>query len=348
MPDLTLDSVAGDSSTVFGDFGYDAPTDNPAPLDPADAAVVVQTPLHLPQSQAPIGYAQIAIMARDINQIVLQARLTGLVITALSMSVLFSILLLVVARADQIITVRNEELSVAYQDLREAEAMRDDLTNMIVHDLKNPLTTIYGTLGLVKSLNAQDQPDTSRYYVEQALRASERMTGLIEDILAVSKMEAGQLEPDIKLTVVGQLLAESLDSFVSRAKEEKKQLTLTCPDDLEARLDVAMISRVIENLLSNALKYTDPGGQIQLSAWIQVKQLYIRIRDDGQGISDAYKQQIFGKFAQAPNANEKPERKGTGLGLAFCSLAVQQHGGTIWVEDAPGGGSDFVFSLPQA
>jgi signal transduction histidine kinase len=99
-------------------------------------------------------------------------------------------------------------------------------------------------------------------------------------------------------------------------------------------------------LVSNAIKYTDDGGQIQVSAWTNDEQLFVRVRDDGEGIPDDYKQRIFEKFAQAPNAAENPNRTGTGLGLTFCERVVQLHHGRIWVEDAPGGGSDFIVRLP--
>ena len=286
-------------------------------------------------------------VAQDLNQALLQARIAGLFITAVSMSILLGILLLVVARADRIITARTAELAVAYENLRQAEGMRDDLTNMIVHDLRSPLSTIYGSLGLVRSLEGEEYAETHAHYIDQALRASERMTGLIDDILAVRKIEAGQFEPSIEPTSVAQLLSDRLGGFAAQAAKENKRLTLDCPTDLKASLDAGMIGRVVDNLVSNALKYTEHDGQIQVSAWADNGQVHIRIRDDGEGIPDDYKQHIFEKFAQAPNPTEKPNRKGTGLGLTFCGLVIQLHGGRIWVEDAPDGGSDFIFWLPQ-
>jgi signal transduction histidine kinase len=286
-------------------------------------------------------------VSQDLNQTVLQARMAGLLITGLSMSVLFGILLLVVARADRIITSRTKELAVAYENLRQAERMRDDLTHMIVHDLRNLLSIIYASLRLARHLYREEQAETHMHYIEQSLRASERMTDLIDEILTVSKIEAGQLKPKIEPTSMAQLLSDRLNGFAAQATEQNKQLTLDCPTDLNASFDVNMIGRVVDNLVSNALKYTRNGGQIQVSAWADNGRLHVRIRDNGEGISDDYKQLVFEKFAQAPHAPKKPQRKGIGLGLAFCGLAVQLHGGRIWVEDAPGGGSDFIFWLPQ-
>ncbi len=87
---------------------------------------------------------------------------------------------------------------------------------------------------------------------------------------------------------------------------------------------------------------------IHVSAQAEDGRMRMSVRDDGEGIPDDYKEHIFGKFAQAPNAEGRSARKGAGLGLAFCRLVVEAHGGQIWVEDAPGGGSDFIFWLPQS
>lgn len=308
--------------------------------------VMAYVPLFWEEDTLPVGAVITFQAAQDVNQAILQARTTGLIITSLSMGVLFGVLLLVVARADRIITARTRELALAYKNLRQAEAMRDDLTSMIVHDLRNPLSIVYGMLGLIKYLNGEEYAEKRTRQIDQALRASERMTGLIDDILAVSKIEAGQLKPSVQNTSVAQLLADHLEGFTVQAAEEQKQLTFNCPADLNIPLDPKMMGRVVDNLVSNALKYTEAGGQIQVTAWANNGQAHIRVRDNGEGISDVYKKHIFEKFAQAPAATEKPRRKGTGLGLAFCGLAVQLHNGDIWVEDAPGGGSDFIVRLP--
>jgi len=327
------------------------PTDMPGDYNPFGElpTVITYAPLRLmPQPGGQIAGVLVTLQpAPDLSETILRARATGLLITAGTMGLLFTVLLLVVARADRIITARTRELAVAYANLRRAEGMRNDLTNMIVHDLRNPLTTIYATLGLIRHLNSNDQTETRLRYVDQAHSASERMTGLIDDILAVSKIEAGQLKPKISLTPLAQMLTNRLENFMAQAADEEKQLTLDCSPNLIAPLDPNMIGRVVENLVSNALKYTKKGGQIEVSAWSENGYLQVRVRDNGEGIPDKFKKYIFEKFAQAPNSDEKPNRKGTGLGLAFCGLAVKAHAGQIWVEDAPHGGSDFVFRLPQ-
>jgi signal transduction histidine kinase len=291
-------------------------------------------------------FAQV-VTGQAVEQGVLHARQIGLLITALSMSLLFGALLIVVARADRIISHRSRELAVVNENLRQSEALRNDLTHMIVHDLRSPLTAIYGTLGLIRLLNDVEHADQRLYHINQAIQASERLTGLVDDILNVSKIEAGQFEPDIAPVSVATLLTERLQHFTVQAKAENKKLLPDYPSPFNGWLDANLIGRVVDNLVSNALKYTRTGGKIQVSAWAEDSQLYVRVRDDGDGIPDNYKRTIFEKFAQVPSANHTPKRKGTGLGLTFCGLAVDLHGGKIWIEDAPDGGSDFIFRLPQ-
>ena len=294
---------------------------------------------------AEFAYQNLLTGRQDVEQAVLEARAAGLLITGISMLVLFSVLLVVVARADRILTERTNQLTTAYEALQQAEALRNDLTSMIVHDLRNPLTTVYGTLGLIRTLNDNDHAESRIHLLDQAIIASERMTGLIDDIMAVSKIEAGEFEPKFEAVSVSQLLFSHIEGFEVVAKENEKLLVRDYPAKLEAQLDPALIGRAVDNLISNALKYTR--SQVQVAAWEKDQQLYVRVRDDGEGIPDEYKTRIFEKFAQAPNANQNLRRKGTGLGLNFCNLAVELHGGQIWIEDAPGGGCDFIFRIPQ-
>jgi signal transduction histidine kinase len=218
---------------------------------------------------------------------------------------------------------------------------------MIIHDLRNPLNVISATFDLMRFTGGEARLKTLDRFWGSIYRATQRMTGLIDDILAVSKLEAGQLSPQLTTVSLAELLVDRLSGFKPLATVDNKQLTLDCPPDLTAELDPTLMGRVVENLVGNALKYTENEGLIQVSAQAENGCIRLSVRDNGDGIPDDYKQHIFKKFAQAPNANGQPVRKGTGLGLAFCNLVVQAHGGQIWVTDSPGGGSEFVLLLPQ-
>lgn len=295
----------------------------------------------------PFGVVQIIREAPDVTVAILRARNMGLGITALMMMILFVALLLVVWRADRIIASRTQELRQAYRDLRRSEKLRTDLTNMIVHDLRTPLSTISASLALLGQGEHQAPADKHERLTSMARNASTRLIGLIDDMLTVNKYESGMLSLNCEPTQLIDLLTARLDNFSVQAVSQHKEISLDCPDDLEVMLDRSLIGRVIDNLLSNALKYTiTHQGKIMVSAQRENGRVIIRVEDNGEGIPDDHKLKIFEKYMQAPNAQAGPGRKGTGLGLAFCQMVVTAHKGEISVQDTPGGGSTFVFWLP--
>lgn len=338
--ETVVDVLSPGAASGYDPFGEVHTVETYAPLPAAGLAAEAATP--------PPGVLVTLQAVPELGQAVLRARATGLVISALTMGLLFAALLAVVGRADRIIAARTEELLQAYTSLRQAEKMRDDLNSMIVHDLRNPLNVISATIELIGSSSGEAQLKIFNRFWDGVYGATQRMTGLIDDILTVNQLEAGQLCPQFVTTPLAELLSDRLNSFNPQATVEKKQLNLDCPPDLTAQLDPVLIGRVIDNLVSNAFKYTDDNGLIHISAWAENGCVRLSVRDNGEGIPDNYKNQIFEKFAQAPNPDGERPRRGIGLGLAFCNLVVQAHDGQIWVTDAPGGGSEFVISLPQS
>ena len=241
------------------------------------------------------------------------------------------------------------QLEGAYDDLRKAETLRQDLANMIVHDLRNPLMVIMGNLSLVEQ--ATDYGLSSNQQSKLlggALESSQDMMRLIEDILNVGKFEAGELTITRSALELSSLLQEKKQMFQTQAAQENKQLIIHDPGDkvpvLEA--DVGLISRVLENLLSNAFKYTASNGIIELGTTLQAKTVKLYVRDDGEGIPPEFQAQIFDKFIQVTDEAGQSLRKGTGLGLAFCHMVIEAHDGEIWVDSVPGQGSTFSFTLP--
>lgn len=328
------------------------PDDPPDGYNPPQPVHTVQmlTPLRLstdPLSE-PIGTLSALEEVPSLDQAVIDARAAGLVIATVALGLLFGAVLVVVRRADRIISHNSAQLVTAYADLRRSETIRDDLTNMIVHDLRSPLTAISASLDLLTRFTGDEQPEARTRFVASARAASRRMTSMIDDMLAVSKMEAGELKPNFEATPLDQLLTDHVNDFMPQAASEDKRLAVDCPPGLTAEIDRALVGRVIDNLIGNAFKYTDEiSGSIRVTARLENGAVQVNIRDNGEGVPDDYKQRIFDKFAQAPNALEKATRKGAGLGLAFCRLVVEAHGGQIKVIDAPGGGSIFTFSLPH-
>jgi signal transduction histidine kinase len=177
--------------------------------------------------------------------------------------------------------------------------------------------------------------------------AGERMARMIDDLLDVGKFESGELRPVPALLSFAKVLLEKGELYRPEAEKDNKTILVRVPADLPPVIaDINLVERVMDNLISNALKYTDPGSRIELGAEQNDRNLIVCVRDDGQGIPPEYLNRIFDKFAQVVDANGVPLRKGSGLGLAFCRSAVKAHGGKIWAESILGRGSSFYFTLP--
>jgi len=351
---LSLDSDSGEQlkAALAGETSFDLhePGAPPATYTPSAAVHVLDTyvPFQPAGATTPLGMLETIREAPELAQAITLSRRSGLGLAALSLGGLFLALLVIVRRADQLITNRTLELEHAYTNLREAEGLRDDLTSMIVHDLRNPLTAITANLDLIgKTMNDPAYAGASPRFLNGARASGQRMMGMIDDLLNLSKLEAGELHPVLTPVYLPTLLAEKEESFRPQAEKEEKTLTINAPAQLPTILaDAGLIGRVVDNLINNAFKYTESGGRIEVNVEHNDHTLTLRVRDDGQGVSPEYQQLIFDKFVQEADASGAPLRKGTGLGLAFCRLAVEAHGGRIWVESTPGAGSTFSFTLP--
>ena len=284
----------------------------------------------------------------EMNLMVINARITGLWVAGLTMGTLFVALLFVVNRADRLILHRNNELAQANAELKAEEALRDELTDMIVHDLRTPLTSINLSLDLLQSsLQDSSKEAKHKHFIQAANRSTANMIQLIDQLLDVAQLEAGKLRLNIVRHSIRTLLQQKAAVFQPQIVASNKHLTLALPENLpHIPLDVDLIDRVLDNLLSNALKYTMEGGQIMLQAQQAGDKLIVAIADDGEGIKQSVANHIFDKFYQVRDEQGKPLRRGTGLGLSFCKMVVEAHNGRIWVESQPGEGSTFYFALP--
>jgi signal transduction histidine kinase len=282
------------------------------------------------------------------QEMIFQGRVVGLSIATLSMGTLFLVLFFVVRRADRIMGQNAADLARAYENLRRSEQSRQDLTNMIVHDLRTPLTSISVSLDLAARDRAVGNAEMQAKFMDRIGRAATRLSRMVDDILAVSKLEAGEFVLELEWVRLHSFLAERLEGFSAQAVRENKVLHLDCALGLTAEFDTGLLGRVIENLVANAIRYTTDNGQIHVAAWHHDERVWLAVRDNGIGIPEAYHERIFDKYVQAPAADNETLRKGTGLGLAFCRLVVEAHNGRIWVENNAPAGSTFRMWLPQA
>lgn len=235
---------------------------------------------------------------------------------------------------------QRRELQGNYERLRELERLRDGLVHMLVHDLRSPLTGIRMGLESARGLLPPGDP-TLASMVGAALASANSMTEMITQLLDVSRLEAGQMPLH---RTAGDLvaLARSAQDLL-RTQAETRRLRLTPAEAIIANYDPNLLRRVLNNLLGNALKFTLPNGEVSLGISREAGQVRVTVADNGPGIPPAFHQKIFTLFGQVES---RKSGVGTGLGLAFCKLAVEAHGGRIGVESVPGQGSTFWFTLP--
>jgi signal transduction histidine kinase len=268
-------------------------------------------------------------------------QMTGLrwpifMLSLLALIALLVVLLLIVRRAQRIINERTAALQAEKQ-------WRADMTSLIVHDLKTPLTSIFLNFDLMIGGRLGPISPTQKQRLEYARRSAENMVGLIDNLLDVEKIEAGSLDLMRMPCDLKSLLTNSIDAVRGLSDEQKIALSAAIAEDLPTvTIDATLMRRVMQNLLGNAIKFTPENGHITVEARVDHEAVVIRTSDSGPGVPADERDHIFEKFQQAKNT----VRGGYGLGLTLCKLVVEAHGGQIWVEDAPGGGSSFVFSLP--
>lgn len=227
----------------------------------------------------------------------------------------------------------------------ELERMRDDLMHMIVHDLRNPLGNVISSLQMIQTALLENDKTLPMLDVLQvAMRSSQKLHRLIDSLLSLRQLEEGKASLDRRPLPPRVLTQEALELVHPMVERKEQELIIDIPPDLPSvRADREMASRVLTNLLDNAVKFTPSGGRIQLTITEKDGSLLFTVSDTGPGIPPESKEHIFERFTRLESAKGT---KGTGLGLPFCKLAVEAHGGRIWVESTPGEGSNFKFSLP--
>jgi signal transduction histidine kinase len=217
---------------------------------------------------------------------------------------------------------------------------------MIYHDLRSPLANIVSSLDVIDAMLTEESDPSFRSLLNIALRSVERIQRLTNSLLDLSRLESGQPVVNLFPTPPSILGRDALEAVQPIAENKHQKLLSTIPVDLpHIQVDSDMIRRVLVNLLENAVKFTPPGGHIELGAGLQGNSVRMWVEDDGPGIPNTDQDRIFNKFTRL-NQDKSPQ--GFGMGLAYCRLAVEGHGGRIWVESQPGAGSKFCFTLPLA
>jgi signal transduction histidine kinase len=240
-----------------------------------------------------------------------------------------------------------DSLEDALRKLREVEKMRDDLMKMIVHDLKTPLTSVLATLEMMIDGDFGELQDRQRQMLTDAEGKAEDLLALIGDLLEVSRIEEATMSLDLQPIAPAALLNEIVHEWSIRFQQEGATAAIDSSDDAPVfEADKALLKRVLGNLVQNALTHSASAIKLHLSARRDGEGILFTVADNGPGIPPEYHEVIFRKFERVKTQNV-PSTRSSGLGLAFCKLVVDAHGGKIWVQSAgEGQGSAFHFSLP--
>lgn len=237
-------------------------------------------------------------------------------------------------------TLRNARL---YSELQQAVRARDEVTSIVSHDLRNPVHTVLMASSLLLDTGDALDPATRMKNLAVIHRSAENMSRLLQDLLDVTKAEAGKFAIETAPTDVGAILSTTLEQFRLQSVERGVELSSDIPESLpRAPADAARVAQVLSNLCANALKFTPRGGAVRLKAGVAGSEIVVSVADSGVGIAPENVSHVFDRFWQAKPGTSA----GAGLGLSIAKSIVEAHGGRIWVESTEGKGTIFQFTLP--
>ena len=241
------------------------------------------------------------------------------------------------ARVNSMLRIKSQ-----YDSLQEMLSLREEMTSIIVHDLRNPLANIILCAGILKMPNLPSNIYQEK--IEEIVNSGDVLSNQIDSLLQMSKIQSGKLVLTCKDTNLNQLLKSEIKNFKNLAKSRNIDLILVLPEMTKTVcLDSQLIRRVIENLLSNAVKFSSENSQIICDLIYFDDHFQIRVIDSAKTISDEQKELIFEKYQVGSPVKGV---KQIGLGLSFCKMAIEAHNGTIKVEDNPEGkGNIFIISI---
>jgi two-component system sensor histidine kinase KdpD len=240
---------------------------------------------------------------------------------------------------------RCADLETQLSRAAESARLNDELVSMVSHELRGPLTAILGTTRTLLRHQARLEPDIVRQLLENVGSEAERLARLLDNLLELSRTEAGLGEHLMRPTALRPLLVKVLAE--SRSRADGRRLSLRVSRGLPpAFVDPLRLEQVVRNLLDNAVKYSPPDARVLVTARRRARELEVAVHNDGPPIEQAVFTRLFGRFYRGPAA--AAQRAGSGLGLTICRRLVEAHGGRIWAESNGASGIVFRFTLPRA
>ncbi|HEX2574388.1 MAG TPA: ATP-binding protein [Polyangia bacterium] len=228
---------------------------------------------------------------------------------------------------------------------KQIERLKSEFVSTVSHELRTPLTSIRGAIGLLAAGLAGALPETAAELVAVALRNSERLILLVNDILDLEKAEAGKLEMRPVPLILTEVVDTTLSCMWPVAREAGVRLVSHAPEDVVIDGDRDRLVQVLTNLVANGIKFSPPGARLEVRVLRDGVRVRVEVVDQGPGIPEAQQPLLFQRFQQL-DGSDRRVYGGTGLGLAICKTIVELHGGHIGVESTPGRGSTFFFELP--
>jgi PAS domain S-box-containing protein len=225
-------------------------------------------------------------------------------------------------------------------EYKQAARMKDDFIGMVSHELRTPITVVSSA---IKTLNDERvSEEDRRVLLQEADSSAESLARILDNLLELTKYQAGRLMLDRKPTSVAETAQGTLKKLLSRYPG--REATLDIPSDLpRVSVDPERLERIIYNLVENAFKYSDDKGEVRIFARREKDRLAVGVSDQGPGIASEDQDRIFEPFNRLKNGIKSA---GVGLGLVVCKRLVEAHGGRVWVESRPGEGSTFLFTIP--
>jgi signal transduction histidine kinase len=237
-------------------------------------------------------------------------------------------------------------LKTEKQQMLELEQLRQDTIDLIVHDLRHPISSLFGAIKIMEMVLPDEVLQANQQLLNIANLNCQHLQLMVDSLLDAARIEAGEAQLRLSSTDLAELIKEAVTRASISAEMENITIQTIVPEILpEIIIDAEKVDRVLSNLFNNAVKFTPVGGTVTVTAEVQKDKILVKVIDSGPGIPSDDRERIFDRFAQL--SGDQPRMGGFGLGLAFCRLAIEAHGGRIWVESGDGGvGSQFNFVLP--
>jgi signal transduction histidine kinase len=244
---------------------------------------------------------------------------------------------------------RTHERDLAERDkdiAQKTAQLKDEFIATVSHELRTPLTAIAASLALIEDDRSSSVDVQTQGLIDIAHANSQRLHRLVDDILDVGKLEAGKADFRLERAAIRPILEQAIASDRALAARQGVALRIGCAKASDVCVDRDRLTQVIANFMSNAIKFSPPGGVVVLSADDRDGKVRISVRDHGPGIPESFRERVFEKFAQADTSDARA-KSGTGLGLSIVKEIVRQMGGDVGFADAPGGGPVFFADLPR-